>query len=128
MYKMHGWVVLHDVEEGDAANVDLAAEVRTRWQAEAIENPLVRVDVVNACFTLSVLGQTNHFGPSNQAVYDLLRFVTKRAPASYGALYVWDDEDTTGFSNSFQLWVIKRGQMLRVPETHLSPCRPEIED
>ena len=50
------------------------------------------------------------------------------APGSYGLLYLHDDEDTNGFHNAFQVFVLSKGNFILCKDPFLSPYIPRVED
>jgi hypothetical protein len=53
----------------------------------------------------------------------------RRAGArAYGLLYIYDDEDTTGLDNEFQVFRMVRGQVSMQKDPFLSPFMPTLED
>lgn len=57
----------------------------------------------------------------------IFRRLGEVAPGSYGVLYILDDE-APGLDDEFQIIAMRRGQIVRFTDTHLSPCVPTIED
>jgi hypothetical protein len=130
MYECHGWAVLRESPcEVDAGHLfSIAETVRKCLRTLGEANPWVSLSVVNGTYHLVVTGFSNHRGHEAAEVHDVFRLLCQIAPGSYGLLYVWDDEDTEGYENQFQVWVLARGSMERRTDAYLSPCVPVLED
>ncbi|OUJ70297.1 hypothetical protein BXP70_24700 [Hymenobacter crusticola] len=74
-------------------------------------------------FTLAV--QHNHKGEPFYPL-DLFTWVAQHSTGSYGLLYVYDDKDEHEH-NVFQIYVPKRGQLLKQADPFLSPYPEEVE-
>jgi len=75
------------------------------------------------CFTLDALH--NH---KDEPFYALTIFswVAKKSAGSYGLLYFHDDEDSDSF-NEFQVYILKRGKLIKAKDMFLSPYQEEVE-
>lgn len=134
MYEFHGWATLREAAgedgEDDQERALIMAEVRDRlngllWAPFAV----ARLDTLNGEHHLSLSGMFNHPGERAQELFDLLQFVTTRAPGSYGLMYVRDDEaDDAQVRNHFQVLALSRGEVRRQQDPFLSPYFPTIED
>ena len=72
----------------------------------------------------------NHRGEGEFYAIEIIKWVAKNGPGSYGTLYIHDDEDhKIGIDNSnfFKLWVLKRGKVYETIDENLSPYFPECE-
>jgi hypothetical protein len=129
MYGIYGWVIIRDsaYESDDAALSAVVARVRSRVEAYGFTNPGVRLQVLNAEYHLMISGLSNHKNSGTDEVHALLRYVAEVAPASYGIIYVQDDEDPL-HDNEFQVWVLARGQLSSKKDPFLSPVVPTIDD
>ncbi len=73
-------------------------------------------------------GLVNHSHQANPYI-EFFHFIGKIAPASYGILYLRDDEGTSNRNpNRFFVLRMARGQVEELEDTLLSPCVPLIED
>jgi len=75
-----------------------------------------------------VAGCANHKSQDVVEIFELLTLIKEIATGSYGILYVREDEDPSGKTNEFNIWALKRGQLVEETDKHLSPCMPTIED
>src|SRR5262245_42465367 len=126
MFEFHGWTVLAWLGEstGTAAQMGALAQA-----IEATRSEFTSTEFLTTGNDLSVI--TFH-GRRNHPVANILRLfeiVAKEAPASYGLLYIRDDEDARGveFGNSFRVWRLARGEIIESADSLLSPCIPTIE-
>ena len=80
----------------------------------------------NGLVSFSIDVRHNHAGEPFYPL-EIFTWVAQHSSGSYGLLYVYDDEDSVN-SNSFQVWVLKRGQLLKAPaDPFLSPYHEEVE-
>ncbi|WP_460582340.1 Imm7 family immunity protein [Hymenobacter arcticus] len=75
------------------------------------------------CFTLNV--QHNHPGSPFYPL-DIFTWVAENSTGSYGMLYFHDDEDAI-HHNEFQVFVLKRGKLVKANDHFLSPYVEEVE-
>lgn len=129
MYELHGWFGLAEsAEETDLGGLDQAVEeLRNRLDSMSISSVTASVDVWNDQYFLVITGNPNRKrGPE---IDDLLRFVSRRLPGSYGLLYERDDEmRIPPGPNAFRVTVLARGNISVRLDPFLSPCVPVIED
>lgn len=141
MFEFHGWAVIKvddlddqgrdvftleeleaQVNQADASLRIALAEMRDNFCVFEIQH------TCNGLRYLNVHGLRNH---RYEPVIDLFRWVAANLPASYGLLYVHDDEDNgrTGhdYSNCFRVWRLARGHLSEQDDPFLSPCIPTIE-
>jgi hypothetical protein len=130
MYECHGWFVLRtDAYEQDDSDLVAAAKHIASLTAKAgwPENYLFEVRFINGMGVLVVECGPNHAGHERTSLTSVLSEVTRVAPASYGVLYVRDDEDEGGFID-FRVHVMRRGKLEVCKDPFLSPTNPTIED
>src|SRR5262245_15777785 len=121
MFEFHGWAVLAWPGESSGSG----AQTRAITQAiEGARSEFASIELLSTGNDLSVItvhGKRNHRAPS---IFRLFEIVSKEAPASYGLLYVRDDEDArgVGFENSFRAWRLARAEFIEFADSFLSPC------
>ena len=126
MFEFHGWAVLvgsHSLD-GTASSM-----VEIRDALEAISTTFAVRGVLTPGNDLTVVhvhGLRNHRDLSIQRLFER---IARQVPASYGLLYVRDQEDERGpeFQNSFRAWRLAKGQLVELPDPFLSPCDRIIE-
>ncbi|MBA3741876.1 Imm7 family immunity protein [Sporichthya sp.] len=78
----------------------------------------------NGSWRLHLSGLRNH---RQQLVVDLWQRVGELAPASYGLLYIQDDEDPA-HGNEWVAWPLRRGSTRAEADPFLSPVVPALQD
>jgi hypothetical protein len=130
MFEYHAWVTVQ-YSAGDEEDTDLkAAHDQVAVELERLRGgtSLVNLRWVNGMSQLHISGFINHRSGEGQEVIDSFHRVGEVAPGSYGALYMFDDEDPGGKRNEFQVLVMRRGRVTQEADRFLSPCIPMIED
>jgi hypothetical protein len=129
VFEYHGWVTIREspgAEEDEDALRELVEGVRGRV-AELGSPYLADVRWMNGSAFLHLGGSPNHRETHGDQVIGLLRDVGRRAPGSYGLLYVHDDEDDR-LGNEFRVFRLVRGQVTEHADRLLSPVVPVVED
>ncbi|HEX4797439.1 MAG TPA: Imm7 family immunity protein [Humisphaera sp.] len=132
MFEFHGWAVIRvpDLDGSDFKPIGRGPEV------EAIKRVRAAINEIHDEFSLFEVKQTgngqtvliahglrNHkFAP----VIELFRWVAAELPASYGLLYIHDDE-AAGQDNEFRVWRLARGNLSEMADPFLSPYFPTVE-
>jgi immunity protein 7 of polymorphic toxin system len=126
MFEYHEWAVIRDAtNDGDETRLARMAEDVRRGIGEfAVGSGVADVRWVNGTCMVWFAGCPNH---RYDRVLDLLPWLGRLAPGSYGLLYVWDDEDLDA-ENRFRVWRLARGQVEERTDPFFSPCIPTIED
>jgi hypothetical protein len=130
MTETHGWITLrysdyHSEDHMQVAFVSKFKKYLQRDYAWALEAGHCRLITYNGleAFTLNV--QHNHKGEPFYPL-DIFTWVAQESTGSYGLLYVHDDEDKLQH-NEFQVYVLKRGKLLKTKDPFLSPYEEEVE-
>lgn len=131
MYEFHGWFGL--AETASEADIGGFPEVINEINAYVgwftPPQAMAEVRPLNGHYFLWVNGLVNRSRDEAGALHDLLAYLAKRLPGSWGLLFGRDDEWTDPpLANSFRVRVLARGQVSTREDTLLSPCRPTIED
>jgi len=133
MIEYQGWATIREAyreEDEDEAALDLiASDLITRVRGLA-KRPWCEATFCNfnGAQRLSVMGYRNHATGDWPDVYAMFEWIAENAPGSYGILSCHDDEDPQGLDNEFQIFVLRRGQLTRGNDRHLSPYIPMVED
>lgn len=132
MFEYHGWVTVSSSAGDEDVDPELASSIQNYLESQLAElsdvTGLVNYQLVNGSAQLHVGGFTNHRGGQGDKILRLFHDLAKVAPGSYGLLYLWDDEDSQGRTNEFQVFVMRRGLVSQEADSLLSPCIPVIED
>lgn len=128
MYEFHGWVTIREaVREADedvAARDAALGKLNDSINANADGWSFVELTHSNGADFLLLHGLRNHRQPW---VLELFETAGNLAPGSYGVLYIDDDEDPE-YSNEMQVFLMRRGKVVRHRDEHFSPCIPTLED
>ncbi len=126
MFEFHGWAVLRWPGESEGAREQMNA---IRHAVEAARDDFCSIDLVTAGNSLSVVSMHGLRNHRKESVFHLLNTIAREAKASYGLLYVRDDEDSLRLDcdNSFRVWRLALGEISEVTDPFLSPCVPTIE-
>ena len=131
MVELHGWALIREnfTVDNEDLNLDYIINYLTQEIKKLdVDKDLLRISMCNGESSLIVNKFTNHFSDDIKEILDLFKLIATIAPGSYGLLYLRDDEDKTGFSNDFQVFVLSKGSFKQQKDPFLSPCIPMIED
>lgn len=132
MFEYHGWATLRtDVIdeygiEDEKSLQEFLSQLRQYTKIAPISG-LVHVEVQNGHHALSVFGSSNH---RQEGVTDLFKWLAENGRASYGLLYIRDDEDSErgdNYTNQFRVWRLALGKLEELDDLFLSPCIPMVE-
>ncbi|MFC4456559.1 Imm7 family immunity protein [Deinococcus sonorensis] len=135
MFEFHGWFGLqeaaHFVDEGsrwDEIIEGIKARVAALNWGTGEYNLVAEVRLMNGEAFLHLTGNKNHRGVIGQELADLLTYVAREAPGSYGLLYWRDDEGKPPAGRwNFQVTVMARGALSTRFDPFLSPTFPVLE-
>jgi hypothetical protein len=131
VYEFHGWFGLAEsTEEADTGGLaELVRELRTLLGGPTWPTAAADIRLLNGQYFLSVVGFVNRRRGEAGDLDDLLNFLARRLPGSWGMLYERDDEmPVPPGPNAFRVRVLARGQVTERLDPFLSPCRPLIDD
>lgn len=126
MYEWHGWAAIRGTAGVSYFEDDPSPSVLSRVRAllaesAGVANETADLRVANGQFHVWLAGFHNHLAPSIIRIYQAL---AAAAPGSYGILYTHDDD----VSNSWDRWVMRRGEVYRQQDQDLSPHIGLVED
>lgn len=130
MYEFHGWITLRETSgtSEDTKLEETVAHLQNYIKNLHWEQGLLDVRWVNGQLHLALSGFVNHKGEKEQEILSLYTYVSNITPGSYGLLYILDDEDSKGYDNTFQVYVLARGKINKNTDSFLSPFVPTVED
>ncbi|RSM46041.1 hypothetical protein DMA12_12205 [Amycolatopsis balhimycina DSM 5908] len=131
MYEFHGWFGLAETpEEIEEEKFDgLLAELRVKISGIDWSSGEAELKVFNGLHFLLVNGVPNRRRDEERELTELLEYVARRFPGSWGMLYERsDDMDTPPGPGAFRVRVMARGELHERLDPFLSPVRPVIED
>jgi hypothetical protein len=128
MYEFHGWVAIREgvreAEDSDEARNVAILKLKEVIDARKDDWSFVELKRFNGADYFILHGFRNHSQPWVQELFEISG---QLAPGSYGVLYINDDEDKT-YSNEMQVFVMRRGKVVRHRDEFFSPCIPTLED
>lgn len=128
MFEYHGWATVRASFSDDADESKAIEEVKRFINDLAWPTGVLDIRAVNGEYHLWLAGFDNH---KPHTIYDPVRVfnhICRIVPASYGVLYVRDDEDMEGHDNEFRVYAMSRGNLTEKEDTLLSPFIPTVED
>jgi hypothetical protein len=130
MVELHGWALIRENFTADNEDVNIEQIVDHLTQEIEkldVDETLLRISYSNGEAILTATRLTNHFSDDIKKIIDLFKLIAALAPGSYGLLYLRDDEDMTGLSNAFQVFVLAKGAFDPRQDPFLSPFCPTVE-
>lgn len=130
MIEMHGWITIRETYECIEDEEENIREVLSQIKEEIkkIKCSDLEIKVQNGDFYTEFSLFTNRQGSNTEELFLFFKRVGTLAKGSYGLIYFWDDEDSHGKDNTFQVWVLARGNICIKDDMFLSPAIPTIED
>ncbi|MDP8099334.1 Imm7 family immunity protein [Pasteurella atlantica] len=132
MIEFYGWIKIRESydekNESDELLSDIYKKLNTRLSEIQHNNFFIELLFLNGEGRLIFTGESNHKSQSWYDCLSLCEWVTKNAVGSYGVIYFFDDEDTEGYNNQFQIFSIKKGKLSLEADKLLSPFFEELEN
>jgi hypothetical protein len=133
MIEYQGWATIREAyceEDEDGATLAvIASELKARiGELTGRASCEATFRNINGVLRLSVMGYRNHASGDWPDVVALFEWIAANARGSYGILSCHDDEDAEGRDNDVQVFVLRRGNLTRSFDPHLSPYFPMVED
>ena len=92
-----------------------------------IDRTSLQINYSNGEALVTAAKFTNHFSEDIKDIIEFFKQIALLSPGSYGLLYLHDDEDRDGFDNSFQVYVLAKGNFMLREDPFLSPYFPTVE-
>lgn len=130
MVELHGWAMIREnfTSDNEEDNIELiTSRLSQEIKKLEINENLLRIDYCNGEATVTATKFANHFSDDIKGIIDFFKQITLVAPGSYGLLYLHNDEDTDGFDNAFQVFVLAKGTFKLQQDPFLSPYIPMVE-
>lgn len=96
MFKCTGWCVIDDISTDAEESTEsyrrienIANEIKLKW-SHALPN--ISTDWVHAHCFLTFHIACNHGDAMHKPIDELVKFITERAPRSYGVIHIYDSE------------------------------------
>jgi hypothetical protein len=130
MVEVHGWITLRysDYDSEDEKQNDFVyafkqfLQANFDWLLTQQHGLLPQYNGLN-CFALNV--QHNHAGEPFYPL-EIFTWAANHSTGSYGMLYFLDDENEA-HHNEFQVFILKRGKLIKAKDLFLSPYFEEVE-
>ncbi|UOQ70436.1 Imm7 family immunity protein [Hymenobacter cellulosilyticus] len=130
MVEIHGWITLRysDYHSEEAPQREFVARFKQYLEQTGIWPGfahLCQLTVYNGQYCFTITAQHNHPG---QPFYplEIFTWIAQESTGSYGLLHFHDDEDPA-LHNEFQVYVLKRGKLIKAADSFLSPYFEEVE-
>ena len=130
MVEVHGWITLRYSDyhsEGSEQN-NFLFQFKQFLLKECdwvLDDEIGKLTSRNGLDSFSLTVQHNHLGNPFYPL-DIFNWVASSSTGSYGTLYVLDDEDEV-HHNEFQVFILKRGKLIKMKDSFLSPYIGEVE-
>jgi hypothetical protein len=128
MFEYHGWATIRVSFSEDFDEARVINEVKMFINSLNWPTGVLDLRAVNGEYHLWVAGFDNHKPHNDYDPVQVYGYICKIAPASYGILYVRDDEDINGHENEFRIYAMARGKLTEKQDNLLSPFIPTVED
>ncbi len=132
MFEYQGWLTISasyyedEVAEQYFDNV-IIKELFSELEKISAPNFECGIRFFNGRLRCWFIGFSNHKSDEWKDILNFLNLVSKKANGSYGIFSFHDDEEQ-GKENMFQHIILKKGKIIIMPDSFLSPCIPEIEE
>lgn len=130
MIELHGWLTIRETYEAifeEEEQIDLLVEkIQEEIHKLSWFKPEIKAQNGECFIEFSLFA--NRINPKSLEVFELYKQIGKIAKGSYGLIYFYDDGDTNGKENQFQVFSLARGVIKENRDPFLSPIIPTIED
>ncbi|WDF78495.1 Imm7 family immunity protein [Mucilaginibacter sp. KACC 22773] len=128
MIEINGWISLESSTDGeDKLTEEVILIINEIIESHNSFNQYFRILSINGNYVVQIALNHNHNLGYVEMVNDLINDICKLAKASYGIIYLRDDENEFDF-NMFKILRIAKGQVSYENDKLISPCNPLIED
>lgn len=130
MIELHGWITIRATYKAnfdEEENVDLLVK-KIQNEIKKLSWFKSEVKAQNGEWFMEFSLYTNRMNLQTLEVFELYQNIGKIAEGSYGLIYLYNDEDSNGKENQFQVFSLARGIVKENLDPFLSPIIPTIED
>ena len=131
MVELHGWALIRESFSTDSEedNIERIADSLSHEISKLrMDDRQLRMDYCNGEAVVTATKLANHFSDDIKGILRFFQQIARVAPGSYGVLYLYNDEDTDGVDNAFQVFVLSKGSFTLHRDPFLSPYIPTVED
>lgn len=130
MIELHGWVTIRETytatfEEEEKIDL-LVARIKKEIGKLSWFKPEIKAQ--NGEWYVEFTLFSNRINTQISEVFELFKQIGKLAEGSYGLIYLYNDEDSHGKENQFQVFSLAKGLIKENIDSFLSPIIPMIED
>jgi len=130
MVELHGWVTIRETYKAvfeEEENIDLLV-IKIRNMIHKLSWFKPEIKSQNGEWFTEFTIFSNRINPQVLEVFEFYKQIGHLADGSYGLIYLYNDEDTNGKENQFQVFSLARGVVREHNDPFLSPIIPTIED
>jgi hypothetical protein len=125
MIEYYGWLNISESLDGENEDnlLSIIEIIKSKFPEELKRSRMLELKAINGDYVLNCAGISNRRNSEIDFVLSLFQDIPKIAIGTYGLLYVRDSE-----LNHFDVYKIARGEIIKLKDTLLTPCNPEIEE
>lgn len=130
MIELHGWVTVRETYRAtfdEEDNIELIV-CKIQGEIDKLQWFKPTIKVMNGEWFIEFSLFSNRKDSRSTEIFELYKRIGEIAVGSYGLIYLYDDEDTGGKENLFQVFSLARGIVKEREDSFLSPVIPTIED
>lgn len=128
MIELHGWITLRENSSATIDEGDHPCIFSQKLQREIDQlfwfKPEVKAQ--NGAWFIEFTIFCNRLNPEVAEAFQLFEKIGRIAKGSYGLIYLYNDEDTQGKNNAFQVFSMVRGVIHEREDPFLSPVIPTL--
>lgn len=124
MIEFYGWAniqITSDIDELEEEKLAHIASEFERFLAKFDKachpNTTINFKVQNGIYQLCLMGSANHKSATWEDILAIFEWLAQYTNASYGKLYLQDDEDLTGLQNQFQIYSLQNARLIKTIDT-----------
>lgn len=130
MIELHGWVTVRDTYKDvfweDDYTIVAVALIQEEIDKLKYFKPEIRAR--NGSFFMEFSNYANRINGEVLEIFELYEKIGKIAVGSFGLIYLYDDENSQGKENQFQVFILSKGVVREAEDSFLSPVVPTVED
>lgn len=130
MIELHGWLTIRATYENED-KIEVEEEKTIALVKELILTLKwnnIQLKTRNGVYYIETSIFSNRKTQEIDEINKFFKDVMSIAEGSYGMVYCWNDEDTNGKDNEFQVYIMAKGKIVTKDDVYLSPCIPTIEN
>lgn len=130
MIELHGWITIRETYKSFFEEEEQIDSVIKKIQEEINKMSWFKpkIEIKNGEYFMQFSSFSNRINPETSEIFEVFKLIGEIAEGSYGIIYLYNDEDTDGKENYFQVFSLARGMIKENLDEFLSPIIPTIED